>query len=49
VAVTIFGGLLSSTLLDAVITPLLFLSFGQKPLERLLAAQADTLVPAEVF
>jgi len=49
VAVTIFGGLLSSTLLDAVITPLLFLSFGQRPLERLLAAQADTLVPAEVF
>jgi len=49
VAVTIFGGLLSSTLLDAVITPLLFLSFGQRPLERLLAAQADTLVPAELF
>jgi HME family heavy-metal exporter len=49
VAVTIFGGLLSSTLLDAILTPVLFLTFGQKPLERLSATQAGTLAPAEVF
>ncbi|SFK93946.1 efflux RND transporter permease subunit [Methylorubrum salsuginis] len=35
VAVTIFGGLISATLLDTVLTPLLFLSFGRAPLERL--------------
>ena len=35
VAVTIFGGLISATLLDAFITPILFLRFGSKPLERL--------------
>jgi heavy-metal exporter, HME family len=39
VAVTIFGGLISATLLDSFLTPLLFLQFGQKPLERLRAAQ----------
>ncbi|KAB7783934.1 efflux RND transporter permease subunit [Methylorubrum populi] len=35
VAVTIFGGLISATLLDTVLTPVLFLTFGRKPLERL--------------
>ena len=35
VAVTIFGGLLSATALDTLLTPLLFLAFGRKPLERL--------------
>ncbi|MET7247019.1 efflux RND transporter permease subunit [Methylobacterium sp. EM32] len=35
VAVTIFGGLISATLLDTVLTPVLFLTFGAKPLERL--------------
>jgi HME family heavy-metal exporter len=35
VAVTIFGGLLSATALDTLLTPLLFLVFGKKPLERL--------------
>ena len=35
VAVTIFGGLVSATLLDALITPVLFLTFGRKPLMRL--------------
>ena len=49
VAVTIFGGLMSSTLLDAVLTPTLFLSFGQKPLERLSAARPGALAPAEVY
>ena len=38
VALTIFGGLISATLLDAVLTPVLFLAFGRKPLERLHAA-----------
>jgi heavy-metal exporter, HME family len=36
VAVTIFGGLLSATALDTLLTPLLFLTFGRRPLERLL-------------
>lgn len=35
VAVTIFGGLVSATLLDAFLTPILFLKFGRKSLERL--------------
>ena len=37
VAVTIFGGLISATLLDAFLTPMLFLKFGRRPLERLRA------------
>jgi HME family heavy-metal exporter len=41
VAVTIFGGLISSTLLDTLLTPVLFLKFGRKALERILAAPAD--------
>ena len=49
VAVTIFGGLLSATALDTVLTPVLFLTFGKKPLERLAAEQAGALSPAEVF
>ncbi len=38
-AVTIFGGLLSATVLDAVFTPLLFLKYGERPLQRLVAKQ----------
>jgi HME family heavy-metal exporter len=49
VAVTIFGGLLSSTLFDAILTPTLFLAFGRKPLERLSAASEDALAPAEIY
>ena len=49
VAVTIFGGLVSSTLFDALLTPTLFLTFGRKPLERLSAPQPGALAPAEVF
>ncbi|KAB1071610.1 efflux RND transporter permease subunit [Methylobacterium planeticum] len=37
VAVTIAGGLVSATLLDAVLTPILVLRFGAGPLERLRA------------
>jgi HME family heavy-metal exporter len=40
VAVTIFGGLISATLLDAFLTPVLFLKFGRKPLDHLLATHA---------
>ena len=35
VAVTIFGGLISATLLDMLLTPVLFLRYGAAPLERL--------------
>jgi HME family heavy-metal exporter len=42
VAVTIFGGLISATLLDAVLTPILFLRFGAKPLARLLGSAQAT-------
>ncbi|NOT72336.1 MAG: efflux RND transporter permease subunit [Hyphomicrobium sp.] len=48
VAVTIFGGLMSATLLDGFLTPVLFLLFGQKPLERLIAANR-TNTHAEAF
>ena len=40
VAVVIFGGLVSSTLLDTLLTPLMFLKFGRKPLNEILAAAA---------
>ncbi|KQO70777.1 multidrug transporter AcrB [Methylobacterium sp. Leaf87] len=57
VAVTIFGGLISATLLDTILTPILFLTFGRKPLERLRAeahaARSSTVAPrgtpAEAF
>ncbi|MDB5508920.1 MAG: heavy metal efflux pump, CzcA family protein [Hyphomicrobiales bacterium] len=42
VAVTIFGGLVSATLLDAFLTPVLVLAFGRKPLERLIADSRAT-------
>jgi HME family heavy-metal exporter len=45
VAVTIFGGLISATLLDAVLTPALFLRYGERPLARLLA-EARTAHPS---
>jgi HME family heavy-metal exporter len=41
VAVVIFGGLITSTLLDTMLTPVLFLRYGAKPLERLAAIQAE--------
>jgi len=56
VAVTIFGGLISATLLDALLTPVLFLRFGQRSLVRLIAdsrrgpaATATTSNIAETF
>jgi HME family heavy-metal exporter len=48
VAITIFGGLVSATLLDAFLIPVLFLLFGEKPLERL-AADRGGLRTAEAF
>ena len=41
VAVVIFGGLVSSTLLDSLLTPLMFWLWGEKPLLKLLEA-SDT-------
>jgi HME family heavy-metal exporter len=38
VAVVIFGGLISSTLLDSLLTPLMFWLWGEKPLAKLLAS-----------
>ena len=52
VAVTIFGGLISATVLDAILTPILFLRFGEKPLERLLEtvrAEGETVHPAQAY
>ncbi|MDI1261118.1 efflux RND transporter permease subunit [Aquabacterium sp.] len=40
VAVVIFGGLISSTVLDTLLTPLMFWLWGRKPLERLLQAHS---------
>jgi HME family heavy-metal exporter len=42
VAITIFGGLISATLLGAFLTPILFLRFGEKPLARLLQSARET-------
>ncbi|TXH86681.1 efflux RND transporter permease subunit [Thauera aminoaromatica] len=52
VAVVIFGGLVSSTLLDTLLTPVLYLKFGRKATERLLQQQegSDAAgVPQEAF
>ena len=52
-AVTIFGGLVSATLIDAVLTPLLFWKFGRRPLERIInerdAAPQSSAAPTEAF
>ena len=40
VAVVIFGGLISSTLLDTLLTPVMFWRWGRKPTERLLEAKS---------
>lgn len=42
VAVVIFGGLVSSTLLDTLLTPVMYWLFGRKPTERLLGEEAHT-------
>ena len=52
-AVTIFGGLISATLIDAVLTPLLFFWFGQDALQRIIAerdsAAKATITPVEAY
>jgi len=52
-AVSIFGGLVSATFIDTFLTPVLFLKFGRKPLERLLASRRQgregSLAAAEAF
>jgi heavy-metal exporter, HME family len=47
VAVTIFGGLVSSTLLDTLLTPVLFLKFGCASLERILTSRERAPAPVE--
>jgi Cu/Ag efflux pump CusA len=42
VAVVIFGGLISSTLLDTLLTPLAYNLFGRRATERLLGAEPST-------
>jgi HME family heavy-metal exporter len=51
VAITIFGGLVSATIIDTFLTPVLFLAYGKKPLERIQAsrAAAGKLTTAEAF
>jgi HME family heavy-metal exporter len=41
--VVIFGGLASATLLDTLLTPVLYWRFGQAPTERLLQEGESTL------
>ncbi|MFM2042243.1 MAG: hypothetical protein RLY86_819 [Pseudomonadota bacterium] len=48
VAVTIFGGLVSATVLDTVLTPVLFERFGARPVARLAAGTGD-MRPAEAY
>ncbi|MFP5476719.1 MAG: efflux RND transporter permease subunit [Gammaproteobacteria bacterium] len=45
VAVVIFGGLVSSTLLDTLLTPVLYLKFGRAATERLIAGQPPSGAP----
>jgi Cu/Ag efflux pump CusA len=46
VAITIFGGLVTATALDTLLTPTLFLRYGARPLARLVA-QAKGQVPSQ--
>ncbi len=48
VAVTILGGLISSTLLDTLLTPVLFWRLGERPLRNLLSTQTNAQT-AEAF
>jgi Cu/Ag efflux pump CusA len=48
VAVVIFGGLVSSTLLDTLLTPVLFLMFGRTATERLLQEEPSANVVGPV-
>jgi HME family heavy-metal exporter len=48
VAITIFGGLISSTLLDAVLTPVLFLRYGKPAIERLRLVREEAPIEQSV-
>jgi HME family heavy-metal exporter len=48
VATVIFGGLISATLLDALVTPLLFLKVGEAALQNLMVVQGK-LAAKEIF
>ncbi len=48
VAVTIFGGLISATMLDALLTPVLFHLFGRKAQERLSQREIPSALPQTV-
>ncbi len=45
----IFGGLVSATLLDTLLTPVLFLKLGRKSVERLAAGREGSLRHSEAF
>lgn len=47
VAVVIFGGLVSSTLLDFIVTPVVFYNFGKKSALRYLHSKNDDFAPTE--
>ena len=52
VAITIFGGLISATLLDTLLTPVLFLRYGEPAIERLRATRDESdlnRVSAQVY
>lgn len=49
VAVTIFGGLFTATLLDAIVTPALIERFGAGAVERLRESRDASAAPAEAF
>ncbi len=48
VALVIFGGLIGATLLDAMMTPILFLRFGERPLEAL-SRQREAGLESEAY
>ena len=48
VAVVIFGGLVSSTLLDTVLTPIIFWLVGERPLQQLLQGAEDESAAARL-
>ena len=49
VAIVIFGGLVSATLLDTLLTPVLFLKFGHTAVARLVEHQDRSAISAEAF
>jgi Cu/Ag efflux pump CusA len=49
VAVVIFGGLVSSTLLDTLLTPVMYRLFGEQPTRRLLESDPASLSAREAY